>query len=43
MEVVTKSRFEKDIKKLKKRGKDFSKLEAVLKKLILNQLLAISY
>ncbi len=27
MEIVTKKQFEKDIKKLKKRNKDFSKLE----------------
>lgn len=30
MEIITKTRFEKDIKKLKKRQKDFSKLESIL-------------
>ena len=30
MEIITKTRFEKDVKKLKKRSKDFSKLERVL-------------
>lgn len=34
MEIITKTRFEKDIKKLKKRHKDFSKLERILKKII---------
>mgnify|MGYP003949486545 CR=1 FL=1 len=34
MEIITKSRFERDIKKLKKQKKDFSKLEVVLKKLV---------
>jgi mRNA interferase YafQ len=34
MEIITKTRFERDIKKLKKRHKDFSKLEIVLKKLV---------
>ncbi len=34
MEIVTKNRFEKDIKKLKKRQKDFSKLEIVLRKIL---------
>ena len=36
MEIITKSRFEKDVKKLKKQKKDFSKLEKILK-LIVNQ------
>lgn len=34
MEIISKTRFDKDIKKLKKRQKDFSKLENVLKKLV---------
>ncbi len=34
MEIITKTQFEKDIKKLKKRRKDFSKLEVILQKLI---------
>lgn len=34
MEIITKTRFEKDIKILKKRGKDFSKLEKVLSLII---------
>ncbi len=34
MEIITKTRFEKDVKKLKKRHKDFSKLEKVLRDLI---------
>lgn len=33
MEIVTESRFRKDIKRLKKRGKDFSKLEKILHKI----------
>ena len=34
MEIITKTRFDKDIKKLKKRQKDFSKLELILEKLV---------
>ena len=34
MEIITKNKFEKDIKRLKKRQKDFSKLEIVIEKLI---------
>lgn len=34
MEIITKSRFEKDIKKLKKQKKNFSKLETVLRLLV---------
>lgn len=34
MEIITKKQFEKDVKKLKKRRKNFAKLEAVLDKLI---------
>ncbi len=30
MEIITKTRFEKDVKKLKKRNKDFTKLEKIL-------------
>ena len=30
MEIITKSRFEKDIKRLKKQKKDFKKLENIL-------------
>ena len=34
MEIITKTRFEKDIKKLVKRQKNFSKLETVLKEIL---------
>lgn len=34
MEIITKTRFDKDVKKLKKRQKDFSKLELILQKLV---------
>ena len=34
MEIITKTGFEKEIKKLKKREKDFSKLKKILRKLI---------
>ncbi len=34
MEIITKNRFEKDVKKLKKRQKNFLKLEAVLRKIL---------
>ena len=43
MEIITKTRFEKDIKKLKKRQKDFSKLEKVLQKLLSNKILDVKY
>ena len=43
MEIITKSRFEKDVKKLKKRGKDFSKLEKVLRKLVNGDSLEAKY
>ena len=43
MEIITKSRFEKDVKKLKKRGKDFSKLEKVLHKLVNGESLEAKY
>ncbi len=34
MEIITKTRFEKDVKKLKKRNKDFTKLEKILHELV---------
>ena len=43
MEIITKTQFEKDIKKLKKRRKDFSKLEVILQKLVSGDDLAGSY
>ena len=43
MEIITKTQFEKDIKKLKKRGKDFSKLEKVLSLIILDEMLEDKY
>lgn len=43
MEIITKTRFEKDVKKLKKRHKNFSKLEEVLGKLISDEILEASY
>lgn len=43
MEIITKSRFERDIKKLKKQKKDFSKLETVLKKLVSREKLSPKY
>ena len=43
MEIVTKKQFEKDIKKLKKRGKNFNKLEAILKLLVAGEPLAHKY
>lgn len=43
MEIITKTRFEKDIKKLKKRGKDFSKLEKVLSLIISSEILDDKY
>ena len=43
MEIVIKSRFEKDLKKLKKQKKSFSKLEQVLKSLTSGQPLAAKY
>jgi|TARA_B100000073_G_C23624343_1_gene529872 mRNA interferase YafQ len=43
VEIITKSRFEKDVKKLKKRGKDFSKLEKVLRKLVNGDSLEAKY
>ena len=43
MEIITKTRFEKDVKKLKKRHKDFSKLDAVLRKLVKGKKLENSY
>jgi mRNA interferase YafQ len=33
VEIITKTQFEKDVKRLKKRRKDFSKLETVLQKI----------
>jgi len=43
VEIITKTQFEKDIKKLKKRRKDFSKLEVILQKLISGEGLEGSY
>jgi len=43
VEIITKTQFEKDIKKLKKRGKDFSKLEKVLSLIILDEMLEDKY
>jgi len=43
MEIITKNQFEKDIKKLKKRQKNFSKLECILKKLLSNGVLEKKY
>jgi|TARA_R110002126_G_scaffold282931_1_gene431803 mRNA interferase YafQ len=43
LEIITKTRFEKDIKKLKKRGKDFSKLEKILRKLVGDDVLEGKY
>ncbi|ORU94076.1 MAG: hypothetical protein A6F70_07480 [Cycloclasticus sp. symbiont of Bathymodiolus heckerae] len=43
MEIITKTQFEKDIKKLKKRRKDFPKLEVILQKLISGEGLEGSY
>ena len=43
MEIITKTRFEKDIKNLKKRGKDFSKLEKVLSLIISGEMLEDKY
>ena len=43
MEIITKKRFEKDIKKLKKRNKDFLKLESVLEKIISGKVLEEKY
>ena len=43
MEIITKIRFEKDIKKCKKRDKDFKKLETVLKKLVDSKTLEEKY
>lgn len=34
MEIITKSRFDKDVKRLRKRHKDFSKFEEILEKII---------
>jgi mRNA interferase YafQ len=43
MEIITKNRFEKDVKKQIKRNKNFSKLEAVLHKLVSGEILDASY
>lgn len=43
MEIVTESRFRKDIKRLKKRGKDFSKLEKILHKIMRGEELEDKY
>lgn len=43
MEIITKSQFEKDIKRLKKRGKDFSKLENILSLIISGEMLDDKY
>lgn len=43
MEIITKKRFEKDIKKLKKRNKEFSKLETALELLVSGKVLEPKY
>jgi len=43
VEIITKTRFEKDIKRLKKRQKDFSKLEEVLRLLVSGETLVDKY
>ncbi len=43
MEIITKTRFEKDVKKLKKRRKNFSKLEIILQKLVSGEILEDQY
>ncbi len=43
MEIVTKGAFERDIKRLKKRRKDFSKLEKVLSLLVRGETLPVVY
>ena len=43
MEIVTKKQFEKDVKKLKKQRKNFSKLEAVVAALVSGETLARKY
>ena len=43
MEIITKTRFEKDVKKLRKRQKDFSKLETVLHKIVSGEQLESKY
>ena len=39
MEIITKKQFEKDIKRLQKRQKDFSKLERVLNSIVSGKML----
>ena len=43
MEIVTKKQFEKDVKRLLKRQKNFSKLENVLKQLVSSEVLHEKY
>lgn len=43
MEIITKTRFEKDVRKLKKRQNNFSKLEIVLQKLVYGEDLEEKY
>ena len=43
MEIITKTRFEKDIKKQKKRQKDFLKLETVLDLILTENKLSDKY
>lgn len=43
MEIIQKSRFKKDIKKLRSRNKDLSKLKDVLEKLVLGKELEAKY
>jgi len=43
VEIITKTRFEKDLKRLKKRQKNFSKLERVLRHLLSGETLEDKY
>ena len=43
MEIIQKTKFKKDIKKLQKSGKDLSKLKIVLEKLVAGEKLAKKY
>ena len=43
MEIIQKTRFLKDIKKLKKRGKNLEKLQLVLEKLVIGNELDAKY
>jgi mRNA interferase YafQ len=43
MEIIQKSKFLKDIKKLQKQGKDFAKLKVILEKLVSGDALEAKY